>query len=77
MTDPGDPTERTTPPITPEEHAYIWRGVKRANEGWMVVGPQVAFVKNRWAWLAGAMFFLVLQSGDILAAVRAFMEVAP
>ena len=70
-----DPTERKTPPETPEEWAYIWSGAEKANEGWVVVGPFAAIVRNWKAWAAGLVFFIALNRPEILDALRAIFGV--
>ena len=73
----SDPTERNTPPTTKDEWAYIWRGAERANDGWTVIGPIVAAVRNWKAWALALAFFLWIHQPDILGALRTVMGIKP
>lgn len=72
-----DPTERKTPPENPDEWAFLWRGAERGNEGWIIVGPVVAIVRNWKAWALALAFFLWINRPDILAALQTIMGAKP
>jgi hypothetical protein len=64
----GDPSDRKNPP-KPEEWEHIWAGVKKAHDGWVIVGPLVAIIKNWKAWAIGAGFFIWINRPDVIALV--------
>lgn len=68
-----DPWERKTPPEEEEDWAFIWRASHRAHEGWIVVGPIVAAVRNWKAWVFAAAAFVYLNRPDILAALQSIV----
>jgi hypothetical protein len=72
-----DPSERKEPPENSEEWAYIWRGAARANEGWVIIGPIVAAVKNWKAWALALAFVLWINQPDILGALKTIVGVKP
>jgi hypothetical protein len=72
-----DPTERKDPPENAEEWAYLWRGAERANDGWVIIGPIVAVVRNWKAWAIGLAFFLWINRPDVLEALRAITGAKP
>ena len=69
----ADPTERKTPPESADEWAFLWRGAERANDGWVIVGPVVAVVRNWKAWAIALAFFLWINQPDILGALKTIM----
>ena len=72
-----DPTERKTPPENDDDWSFLWRGAKRANDGWVILGPLVALVKNWKAWAIGSVAFLWINRPDILEALRKIMGMGP
>ena len=68
-----DPTERTTPPETPDEWAFIWRGAERANDAWTITGPIVAIVRNWKTWATCLGLLLWFNRPDVLAALQVIM----
>ena len=65
-----DPWERKTPPEAEEEWAFLWRNAYRANEGWVIIGPLVAVVRNWKAWAVALAFFIWINRPDILMALQ-------
>lgn len=65
-----NPNDRKTPPENEDEWAYIWKGSERGNDGWVVVGPVVAAIRNWKAWAIAVAFFLWLNQPDILGALK-------
>jgi len=69
----SNPWDKKTPPETDEDWASIWLGVQRATEGWIVVGPIVAAVRNWKAWVAAGAFFVVMNRPDTLALLQSVL----
>ena len=74
MSNDKDPTQRETPP---EDHEwdYIWSGVKKSHQGWVVVGPIVAAVTNWKAWLIIAGILAWVNGPELLIIVKAALGV--
>jgi len=70
-----DITGRSTPPKTPEEWAYIWRGARWGHASWVIVGPLHAFITNWKAWVAGILFLLWINRPEVLAALSVVLGV--
>ena len=67
-----NPTERKTPPENDDDWRFLWRSAARANDGWIVVGPIVAAVKNWKAWLLIGGGFVWLNKPEIMQALSVF-----
>lgn len=70
-----DVAGRRTPPETPEEWAYIWRGAERGHKSWSIAGPFYAFVWNWKALVAGLVFLLWINRPEVLAAIAVLLGV--
>lgn len=68
-----DPTERREPPKSEDEWGFLWQAAAKANEGWIVVGPIVAAVKNWKAWLVIGGLFVWMNRPDIMQALQTLM----
>lgn len=65
-----DPSGRRTPPETPDEWDYIWRGARYSHEARPIVGPVSAIVRN-WKGAAAVVVFVVwINSPEILQALK-------
>jgi hypothetical protein len=60
---------RKTPPETPEEWAYVWRGVQRGHSSWVIAKPVYAFVTNWKALAAGLIFLVWINRPEVIAAL--------
>ena len=66
-------TGRKTPPESPEEWAYIWRGAQRGNLSWVIAKPVYAFVTNWKAMAAGLLFLIWINRPEVIAALSMMM----
>lgn len=70
MSDKKDPWERATPPDD-HEWNYIWAGLRKSHQGWIVVGPIVAAVTNWRAWLVIGGVLAWMNGPELLDIVKA------
>ena len=68
-----NPSDRRTPPETPDEHAYIWEGVRKAHELWGVLSPLAAIFKNWKAIAFGLAIGLALGGKQLLISLGLMM----
>jgi hypothetical protein len=59
---------RTTPPETPDDWRYLWRGAEKAHAGWFVVKVQMAIFGNWKVLLLGVVAGAVMGGGEVLRA---------
>lgn len=62
-----NPSDRRTPPETPDEWAYLWDGTRKAHEGWPVTGALVAVFRN-WKAIGFGIGIGLLAGGERLLA---------
>lgn len=75
MEDDGNPSKRSTPPKTTEDHAYIWSAADKAHRTWRVTSLIVAVREN---WQATAMAVGIIgwfTRADIQAALVAIFGI--
>lgn len=62
----SDPSDRRTPPETPDEWAHIWGGSRKAHELWTVLAPLSAILKNWKAIGIGLAIGLAIGGKQLL-----------
>ena len=60
-----NPSDRRTPPETPEEHAYLWEGARKAHDSWPVTSALMA-IFNNWKGIALGLAVGIAMGGEKL-----------
>jgi len=64
-----NPSDRRTPPETPEEYAYLWEGARKAHDAWPVTSALLA-IFNNWKGIAiGLAAGIAMGGKDLLSAL--------
>jgi len=67
-----DPSDRRSPPETPEDHAYLWDGARKAHAAWPVSSALLA-VFNNWKGIAVGLGAGIALGGEKLLSALGLM----
>jgi hypothetical protein len=67
----GDPTERRTPPESPDEWRYLWRGAQIAHAIGPVILPVAHLVRDWKFWVAAIFAVAWINKPDVIMAIQA------
>jgi len=66
-----DPTERSTPPESPDEWRYLWRGARISHLLEKVFVPVALLVENWKFWVAAIFAVAWINKPDVIMAIQA------
>lgn len=61
-----NPSDRRTPPETPDEWAHIWDGSRKAHDLWRILSPLAAVIGNWKAIAFGLAIGLAIGGKQLL-----------